>query len=87
MFVVGGICDGDLINSPECLPLDYAAHQKSTPTSSLVAPISVPTDAPEILPTAPHKKGVAFAGVASDLRNVYILGELLRKEKRWAKIG
>lgn len=81
MFVVGGICDGDLINSPECLPLDYAAHQKSTPTSSLVAPISVPTDAPEILPTAPHKKGVAFAGVASDLRNVYILGGLISRKK------
>lgn len=81
MFVVGGICDGDLINSPECLPLDNAAHMKSTPTSSLVAPISLGGYAPEILPTVPLKKGVAFAAVASDLRNVYILGGLVSRKQ------
>uniref|UniRef100_A0A8D9BB85 Kelch-like protein diablo n=2 Tax=Cacopsylla melanoneura TaxID=428564 RepID=A0A8D9BB85_9HEMI len=80
MFVVGGICDEDLINSPECLPLDFATHQKATPTSSLVAPISAGGDT-NILPTLPLKKGIAFAGVTSDMRNVFILGGLISRKQ------
>ncbi|KAI5716250.1 hypothetical protein M8J76_003465 [Diaphorina citri] len=81
MFVVGGICDEDLINSPECLPLDYATHQKTTPTSSLVAPISASVGETNILPPLPLKKGIAFAGVTSDLRNVFILGGLISRKQ------